>query len=121
MDEYAHDAFQSQVYEEWQLSFAGPKHTPFCAVPAFISRDVGPTSWGPGARGADAARADAEQFMSAYAADAQFVFCRAQHHVHRKKDGFEPLSSCRHKRDKRRKICKTDFPKTKTLSDKQVV
>ena len=57
-------------------------------------------------------------FKKQYLRDAQLVFSRVQHHVHRKtKEGkYEPLRACANKKRgktfiKKDEICKHDFPR----------
>ena len=60
------------------------------------------------------ADADAQKFKTTYAADAQFVFSRCQHHWHAKNAQGErvPLSYCRPKgKVKKLHICKQNFPR----------
>ena len=67
---------------------------------------------------------DGRRYAKAYLEDAQFVFSRVQHHVHKKdKDGYYiPLNACR-RRDSKKKlgvkpthICKHNFPMENGLS-----
>lgn len=64
-------------------------------------------------------RRDGAQYGQAYRRDAQYVFSRVQHHVHRKtKDGYVPLHNCAKKTKHKGKssgcqVCKHDFPMTK--------
>jgi hypothetical protein len=66
--------------------------------------------------------ADGVAFRGAYLRDAQGVFSRVQHHMHRKtKKGYEPLKACRPKTKKAQGSCKADFPKTRLCVPKAVV
>ena len=65
---------------------------------------------------------DAATFKSAYLKDAQSIFSRLQHHMHKKtKHGYVPLKACRKKTCKNSATCKADFPKSKLCIKKSVV
>ena len=54
-----------------------------------------------------------------YFKDAQFVFSRVQHHIHKRtKTGYQPLSTCPKKGAKKPKC---GFPKTKQITPRLLV
>ena len=58
---------------------------------------------------------DGEVFRREYMRDAQFIFSRAQHHVHKKtKTGYMPLKACLRKAKRQPKTCKAGFPKDRS-------
>ena len=64
-------------------------------------------------RNVEQLKQDGAQYRKAYRRDAQYIFSRVQHHVHRKtKDGYVPLHNCAKKGKKKGKstVCKHDFP-----------
>ena len=71
---------------------------------------------------------EGESFARQYTRDAQFVFSRVQHHVHKRgKDGaYAPLNACARKGKKGKKAvvsstCKHDFPKTSVRTESTVL
>ena len=59
---------------------------------------------------------DGAAFKQQYLADAQRMFSRVQHHMHKRtKKGMVPLQACKRKGTKKKNCltCKTDFPKNK--------
>ena len=70
---------------------------------------------------------DGHDFRDWYFADAQFVFCRVQQHVHLEtKRGHVPLRACPNKTKKKSEAgacgaCKTDFLKTRFCIPKPLV
>ena len=66
--------------------------------------------------------ADGTTFKKTYLADAQRIFSRVQHHMHKRtKNGYIPLRSCMKKGKRGCVTCKADFPKTKLCLKKSVV
>ena len=67
--------------------------------------------------GEAAAREEGARYKFTYFKDAQYVFSRVQHHVHKKtKQGYVPLSACRKKKEKMK--CKADFPKDRLMNSR---
>ena len=65
---------------------------------------------------------DGATFKKIYLADAQRIFSRVQHHMHKRtKKGYIPLKSCMKKGKKGCLTCKADFPKTKLCLKKSVI
>ena len=55
---------------------------------------------------------DGAAFKKEYLEDAQRIFSRVQHHMHKRtKNGFVPLKACKRKGMKNCQVCKHDFPK----------
>ena len=87
-------------------------------APSFLAHDSSKTMWTDSSCTESSARADAAEYKRKYHADAQFIFSRVQHHVHKKtKDGYVPLAKdCVSKSSKG--LCKHGFPKVKQLNMK---
>ena len=66
--------------------------------------------------------ADGAKFRRIYLADAQRIFSRIQHHMHKKtKKGYFPLKSCMSKGKNGCQICKAGFPKVQQRIKKSVL
>ena len=66
--------------------------------------------------------ADGAKFKKTYLADAQRIFSRVQHHMHKRtKTGYIPLKSCMGKGKKGCQICKAGFPKIQQRIKKSVL
>ena len=66
--------------------------------------------------------ADGANFKRTYLADAQRIFSRVQHHMHKKtKNGYIPLKSCMGKGKKGCHTCKAGFPKIQQRIKKSVL
>ena len=66
--------------------------------------------------------ADGAKFKKTYLADAQRIFSRVQHHMHKRtKTGYIPLKSCMVKGKKGCQICKAGFPKIQQRIKKSVL
>ena len=116
-----HDAFAERVEEEFQHRFAGREHDAMCSTPDYMAEDKTLTMWATGGPTLQQALEEGGVFKKAYLEDAQFIFSRVQHHVHKKtKKGYVPLKACLSKRCKKG-TCKADFPKDKMLTDRMVV
>ena len=116
-----HDAFAEQVEQQWQQRFSGPEHVSMCSTPAYMTDGEKPTMWVSSGPSLQAALADGAAFKSTYFQDAQFIFSRVQHHVHKKtKKGYFPLKACMSKRCKKG-LCKAGFPKDGFLAEKMLV
>ncbi|HIE68948.1 MAG TPA: hypothetical protein EYP98_01630, partial [Planctomycetes bacterium] len=132
LDSDMHAEFVDRVEEEKAKSFAGAEHDAMCTTPAYLAEDA----LGQGHR-ATLAEAyeqpdlleqlveDGGVFRTEYLRDAQYVFSRVQHHVHRRtKDGtYMPLHNCAKKTKKKGKssVCKHEFPMTKLCIESPVV
>ena len=91
------------------------------STPAYMTNDEGPTMWATSGPSEQDALADGAAFKRAYCEDAQFIFSRVQHHVHKKtKKGYFPLKACLSKRCKKG-TCKAGFPKETFLTEKMLV
>ena len=115
-----HEAFTERVEQEWQQRFAGQEHDGMCSTPAYMADDEQATMWAPSGPSSQEALADGAKFRRAYMEDAQFMFSRVQHHVHKKtKKGYFPLKACLSKRCKKGS-CKAGFPKEDFLTEKML-
>ena len=86
-----HEAFTERVEQEWQQRFAGQEHDGMCSTPAYMADDEQATMWAASGPSSQEALADGARFRRAYMEDAQFMFSRVQHHVHKKtKKGYFP-------------------------------
>ena len=125
LDDHAHEAYGNRAEQDFFDRFKAEEHRPLAVIPAFLAEDAAA-----GAEGSLSAETyrnpsslrvleeEGKQFLRSYYADAQFVFNRVQHHVHRKcPDGsYEPLHACAKKGQGKKskvvsKICKHDFPR----------
>ena len=135
LDDDAYKAFRPHVEAAFDARFADPSHDGMCATPAYLARGATCTGVNCSAckRTAPTYGEDVElrvlqeegtTFRRSYVKDAQFVFSRVQHHVHRKtKNGYVPLHNCAKKVKKTGKhtVCKHDFPMTKLCIDAPAV
>ena len=124
------EAYAGEAEKEFFEGFRSPEHTPLCKTPAFLQHDADLRN---GTTLAAAYRnpglmqqieQEGAYFARQYSHDAQFVFSRVQHHVHKRgKDGvYVPLNACARKGKKGKKAvvsstCKHDFPKTNVRTD----
>ena len=116
-----HNTFEPKVEQAWQQRFADREHDAMCTTPAYMTEGERPTMWGEGGPSREEALEDGKQFKHAYFADAQFIFSRVQHHIHKKtKRGYVPLKACLSKRCKKGH-CKAGFPKDKLQSKTMLV
>ena len=138
LDVEEHEKYSSKAEKEFFEGFADASNDKLSQTPAFLHKDAtdspsatsfqsvrdGLTEW-------SVLEAEGSTFRQAYLHDAQFVFNRVQHHVHRRDaDGKHvPLSACRPKKKLRRKAkktqkniaCKADFPKAQLLTPETVL
>ena len=138
LDQKEHDDYEGQVEKELFEGFQSSSNAPLSQTPAYLDEDAHDKrkelsfskvltnqtlvpAW----------EAEGKSFTAEYLRDAQFVFNRVQHHVHRKQaDGtYLPLNTCKRKSRKRKTnlvkknhaFCKADFPKSNVLTDTTVV
>ena len=129
LDEGQHTDFKERVDEEFDKRFAGREHDAMCTTPAYLADDASSDAR---ATLADAHAGSAEMetletegasYRKAYLQDAQYVFSRVQHHVHRRtKHGYVPLSNCAKKTKTKGKetVCRAEFPMKKLCIDAPV-
>ena len=117
----AHDAAQDGIEKAWWERFASREHDGMSQTLSFLAHDASKTMWTDSSCTESSARADAAEYKRKYHADAQFIFSRVQHHVHKKtKNGYVPLAKgCVSKSSKG--LCKHGFPKVKQLNMKRRV
>ena len=123
--------------EHFFKGFAAAQHSPLCQTAPYLQEDanVKQQSFWTKLCGNPALlkdyEAEGKNFAQQYLRDAQFVFSRVQHHVHRKdkKGEYIPLHACQRKVQKRckqsRQIggckCKADFPKDNLINKSTVI
>ena len=92
LDTSLHGESEEKVEQDFYDRFRGLEHTPLCQTPPYLQAD--------NANSQDEECLEGLHFKKQYLHDAQFVFSRVQHHVHRKtKDGtYEPLRACAKKK-----------------------
>ena len=84
-----------------------------------VTRHIGSTQ---DAKSFACLEADGAKFKKIYLADAQRVFSRVQHHMHKRtKRGYLPLKSCMGKGKKGCQTCKAGFPKIQQRLKKSVL
>ena len=118
-----YDLSKADVEDDWWHGYCAPEHSDLSGVPGYLLEQSASTLWSATTeQDKTMARLDAQKFRRAFLWDAQSVFSRVQHHVHRKtKKGYEPLKACLSKRKCQKGQCKADFPKTKLLSPRALV
>ena len=107
LDPQAHAAYEDRAGTEFFDRLQKPEHAPLCQTPAFLHEDANDRSTPTLASAYQSAHEmqtieeEGRRFSKHYLLDAQFVFSRVQHHVHRQtKDGeFMPLNACAKKAD----------------------
>ena len=114
MDAAHYNAFRPHMEAEFDKRFADPPHDAKCATPGFIADDAqcnmkhcvicGPNSTAAQtyetATDMEALQKDGAVYRQKYMQDAQFVFSRVQHRVHRNtKRGYVPLHNCAKKKE----------------------
>ena len=118
LDAAVHGDMQTTLDEEWNSRFAAREHDDMSQMPVYLSQDHEVSS--SAATVSTQVLSKAEQkileddgldFKKQYLCDAQRMFCRVQHHMHKKsKKGRLPLRSCLQKNGQKK--CKHGFPKT---------
>ena len=132
LDEELHAQYEGVAEQQFFDGFSARENAPLVQTPAFLQEDadvVAGLTLAAAYVNVDVLPklvAEGKKFAAAYRRDAQFVFSRVQHHVHKKdKDGnYLPLHSCQRKAAKGRKKviqCKADFPKTKIRTTQTVL
>ena len=122
--------------EHFFSGFSAVQHAPLCQTPPYLQDDADlkqKNQWKEVYDNPDLVEhleAEGQIFARQYRRDAQFVFSRVQHHVHRKdKHGdYIPLHACQRKVRKKGKQtktvhckCKADFPKDNLINSKTVL
>ena len=118
LDKDVHKDMQRNLEAEWQSRFSGKEHDDMSQTPKYLQHEAKAIAIGKAitvstpeqdSEVVDALAADGDRFRRAYLADAQRMFCRVQHHMHRStKHGKVPLKGCLKKHSK---SCKHGFPK----------
>jgi hypothetical protein len=133
-DSEMHKAYVGEAEKNFFEGHKAPEHAPLCQTPAFLQEDADQRN----GNTLSAAYSnpellpqierEGEEFAQQYRQDAQFVFSRVQHHIHKRcKDGsLMPLNACAKKRKKGKKaklsaVCKHDFPKSNVITDQTVL
>ena len=128
LNDEAHESYAGRAEQEFYARLKAPEHNPLCATSAFLQEDADAGSAGSISAGTyehpatmKALETEGQRFLQQYYLDAQFVFSRVQHHVHKTcKDGkHEPLNACAKKQRGKKttrisEICKHDFPRKAT-------
>ena len=113
LDQKEHDDYEGQAEEEFFQGFQASSNAPLSRTPAYLDEDARDArkelsfaevlsyqalipEW----------EAEGQSFSAAYLRDAQFVFDRVQHHVHRKQPcgTYLPLNTCTRKSTRANKI-----------------
>ena len=101
LDSELYTAFRDKVEAAFDTRFADLIHDPLCVTPAFIYDDAKAIGAATEAQRKEKWTTDVEslidgsEYRKKYLRHAQFVFSRAQHHVHqRTKKGRVPLHTC---------------------------
>ena len=104
------------VEKAWWQRFASREHDGTSQTPHYVAYDSTKTMWTEPSCEEDCAVNEAVQYKRMYEADAQFVFSRVQHHIHKKtKDAYVPLPrTC--VSGKSKGLCKHDVSKVKQLN-----
>ena len=135
LDMDLHQRYQSVAEQGLFKGFADETHAPLAQTQAYMQEDADDLTKPTLAKAYDepdelmALEAEGRKWKQQYLRDAQFVFSRVQHHVHKKdKDGnYVPLNACarkQHRRSKKLQIkckCKADFPKDNVITTQTVL
>ena len=117
LDDERYHSFRPHVEAAFDNRFADPSHDAMCVTPAFLAKDAtcnkaycstckgaAPPEYGQDVE-LRALQEEGAVYRSSYLQDAQYVFSRVQHHVHRKtKNGYRPLHNCAKKRKEREQV-----------------
>ena len=101
-----YESYRPHVEEDWKHRFSGPEHNAMSVNPQYLAQDWQPTQV-PAAETTQsddvdaqsenvAPMSEADQWKKEYLTDAQFVFSRVQHHVHKKSVSHQRV--CAHQR-----------------------
>ena len=136
LDEELHAQYEGVAEQQFFDGFSARENAPLVQTPAFLQEDaelVAGLTLAAAYVNVDVLpklAAEGRKFAAAYRRDAQFVFSRVQHHVHKKdKDGnYVPLHACLPKSSRKRKgikcvlcKCKADFPKSNVITTQTVL
>ena len=137
LDPETYKEYKDVAEQHFFSGFADRQHAPLSQTPAFLQNDADckeKSTWTELCSQPELLQereAEGHHFVQQYLRDAQFVFSRVQHHVHRRdKDGnYVPLHACQRKVRKKRKEaanpwhckCKADFPKNNTIQPNTIL
>ena len=103
LDVEEHDKMQVDLDHQWQTRFRDPSHHDLSLWPSYLHHDAtkdGPDSDAQCFQGleTDALLEEGADFSRVYKKDAQRIFSRVQHHMHKwTKNGYVPLKTCKSK------------------------
>ena len=132
LDGEVYEDFLPRVDGEFEQRYANQEHDAMCTTPEYIvddSQHRNATHVSTAKADLTAVEAEGASYRRAYFRDAQYIFSRVQHHVHKKtKDGYVPLKYCAKKVHGKQArsakpcaTCKQDFPMSRLCIDAPVL
>ena len=116
LDIEEHEKMQVDLDHQWQSRFRDPQHHDLSTWPSYLVDDAEENGAGNESQlfqgvETDALLQEGENFSKAYKKDAQRIFSRVQHHMHKwTKAGYVPLKTCRPKSGASKQCCSERFP-----------
>ena len=113
---------EATLEKDWFDNFAPQPYDKLCLLPAFVKADTRASAWAqdaqmqPNPDNPDADEEEGEQYKKKYSTEAQFVWSRVQHHIHKTDPATGaklPLRACAAK--KKPTECKHGFPFSKKV------
>jgi len=111
LDVEEHEKMQVDLDHQWQTRFRDPQHHDLSTWPKYLDDDAKEGEAGNESSHFEGVETDAllqagENFSKAYKKDAQRIFSRVQHHMHKwTKAGYVPLKTCKPKSGASKQCC----------------
>ena len=111
LDIEEHEKMQVDLDHQWQSRFRGPENHDLSTWPSYLVNDALEDEVANGLQcfqgvETDALLQEGESFSKAYKKDAQRIFSRVQHHMHKwTKGGYIPLKTCKPKSGSSKQCC----------------
>ena len=116
LDEEEHNKMQVDLDHQWQTRFRDPNHHDLSLWPSYLHHDAekdGVETESQCFQGVetDALLKEGSAFSRVYKQDAQRIFSRVQHHMHKwTKGGYVPLKTCKAKSGSSKQCYSEGFP-----------